>query len=1065
MRQHPELFKRLTALLTALLCIATIQAREIMGIVIDENGDPLSGATVKEVPSLKGQSVHAVAVDINGHFSLEVDKSTKQIAIYFVGYSPKTIDLTGENNYKITMSPVPDTLDEVVVTGYQTLSKERTAGSFAKISRKELENQRITSVSDMLEGHVAGFSDGKIRGITSMQGITTPLYVVDGFPVERTTVAYSGGGFSDQTPDINIDDIESITVLKDAAATSIYGARAANGVIVITTKKAEQGKARVSGSASFSVQPYKRVKNYMMDSRELIDQTRDWISQVPGFSGDGAADYARNMLDNSSNLAPHIRAVYERYAGLMTQQELDAKLDGWATQGYRWYDETDDIDKRNATTQRYNISVSSATDRNNLVATLAYNRTNQFSKYSFNEGLDISLRNTLNMTSWASADLGVSLIYNNSSSSAYSLSSPGYAVAPYMSFYNEDGSYRLGKQEELLSSSRLNAINNYGLYNEDIDPMDELGRNKTVANDLVSRVYARLKFRITDWLTLTPQFQYEWGNFQTKYRQEKETYAVRSKINDFASFIDGNTVFNLPYGDIYEHGQNNQSAYNFRVQLDFNKTFAERHDVTAIAGMEMRHNKTRAEYSTLYGYDDQLNTFATVDQNAIQSFPGAIFSRPWISSYDFASIRELTNRFISFYANAAYSFDQRYMLNASIRSDRTNLFGTSGKYQGKPIWSVGAAWLIDREKFLQTDWINMLKLRMSYGIGGNIAKDTWPYMVAYYGTNYHPGVGGTQGSISSRPNPELRWEKTATFNVGIDFSMFDNRLNGSVEFYNKKGTDLLASSNGISVEGQGYTTTTINNGEMTNRGFELNVNGTVLRNRDWNWNIGGIFSYNHSKVDYVNVEAPVGFLQIDYPDAFPRVGNPFTAIYGYKFEGLDGDGLPIITGADGNPIANSYATTLDDIIYLGNSTPTYSGSLSTDLSWKDFTLSALLLFEGGHKAKTGYYTYDDQWKQPGDEARTNVPRYVASENYDYYVDWDLYGKSSAVVEDASNLRLRNISLAYNLPAEICSKFSARETRILFGIENVATFAKSESVKYYLGGYNKPSYVISLNLSF
>lgn len=1056
---------RLAALLTMLLCLAAAQAREISGIVVDENGEPLAGATVKEVAAAKGQSVHAVAVDLNGHFSLNVDPATRQIAISFVGYKPATVNLTKEKSYRIQLTPTADALDEVVVTGYQTLSKERTTGSFAKISKKELENQRITSVGDMLEGHVAGYTDGKIRGITSMQGITTPLYVIDGFPVERTTVTYAGGGFSEQTPDINVDDIESITVLKDAAATSIYGARAANGVIVITTKKAEKGKVRVSGSASFSIQPYKRVTTYSMDSRELIDQTRDWISQVPGFRGEGAVDYAKRMLQNSSNLAPHIRSVYERYAGLLSQQELDSRLDNWSRQGYRWYDETDAIDKRDATTQRYNLSVSSSSDRNNLVATLAYNRTNNFSKYSFNEGVDISLRNTVNMTSWATLDLGASVIYNNSSSSPYSVSSPGYAVAPYMSFYNEDGSYRKGNQEDMLAASRLTAIKNYGLYHENIDPMDELGRNKTIENDLVTRVYARLNFKITDWLRLTPQFQYEWGNFQTKYRQEKETYAVRSKINNFASLNNGQTVFNLPYGDIYEHGQNNQNTYNFRVQLDFNKTFAERHDVTAIAGMEMRHAKTRAEYNTLYGYDDQLMTFVTVDQSAIQSFSGAIFSRPWISSADFASLRELTNRFISFYANAAYSFDNRYMLNASIRTDRTNLFGTSGKYQGKPIWSAGAAWRMDQEEFLHTDWINMLKLRASYGIGGNIAKDTWPYMVAYYGNNVHPGVGGVQGSISSRPNPELRWEKTTTINVGVDFDMFDNRLSGSVEFYNKKGTDLLASSNGISVEGQGYATTTINNGEMTNRGFELNLNGVLFRNNDWNWRLGGLVSYNHSKVDYVNVVAPVGFLQIDQPGAFPRVGNPFTAMYGYKFEHLDENGLPVITGADGNPIANSYATTLDDIIFLGSYTPTYSGSVSTDLRWKDFILSALVLFEGGHKVKTGYYTYDDQWKKPGDEAHTDIPRYLAGENNDFYCDWDLYNKSSAVVENAANVRLRNISLAYNIPRHICSKYFARETRLMFGIENVATFAKTKSVKYYLGGYNKPSYVISLNLSF
>ena len=194
----------------------------------------------------------------------------------------------------------------------------------------------------------------------------------------------------------------------------------------------------------------------------------------------------------------------------------------------------------------------------------------------------------------------------------------------------------------------------------------------------------------------------------------------------------------------------------------------------------------------------------------------------------------------------------------------------------------------------------MLKLRASYGIGGNIAKNRWPYTVAYYSTNTHPGVGGMQGSISSRPNPKLRWEKTTTTNVGVDFALFTNRLNGSVEYYNKKGTDLLASSNGISVEGQGFSTNVINNGEMTNRGFELNVNGVIIQNRDWSWSAQGVIGYNHSKVDYVNVEAPVYFLQLDQPEAFPRVGVPFTALYGYKWAGLSADGLPQVYDAEGN---------------------------------------------------------------------------------------------------------------------------------------------------------------------
>lgn len=1041
-------------------------ARTISGIVVDENGEPLAGATVREIPKTADNSVAMVISDLHGHFTLSVPDDTKEIEAYFLGYTIRKVKLSSATDYKIMLQPDEEMLDEVVVTGYQTLSKERTTGSFAKVDRKQLENMRITSVGDMLEGHIAGYTDGKIRGTTSMLGMTTPLYVIDGFPVERTEVTYAGGGFSESVPDINVDDIESITVLKDAAATSIYGARAANGVIVITTKRAQKGTVSVSGSATFSIQPYKRVKTYTADSREVIDTARDWMSQNPNFSGPNAADYATNMLKTSSGLLPHYKAIYQRYAGQMTEQQLNSMLDNWASQGYRWYDETDKIDRRDATNQRYNLSISSANDRNSIVATIAYNRNNGSSRHTFSEGVDISLRNSLNMTKWLTVDLGAYVNYKKSQTQGYSVSSPGFSTAPYMSFYNEDGSTIVSKQEDRLDASRLAAIEKYGLYNEDIDPMDEFGRSNPVNSDLLTRIYARLNFKFTDWLRFTTQFQYEFGNYQYKLISEKESYAVRNKINNFASSTDGvNPIYNLPYGDIYSHSTNDLRAYNFRNQLDFNKTFAGVHDVTAIAGVEMRHNKTRYENNTYYGYDDQLLTWTTVDQTALQSFSGAIFGRPWISSSDFAAVNELTNRFISFYANAAYSFDNRYMVNGSIRTDRTNLYGTSSKYQGKPIWSTGAAWRIDQEKFFDAPWVNMLKLRASYGIGGNIAKNRWPYTVAYYGTNTHPGVGGTQGSLSARPNPKLRWEKTTTINVGLDFALFSNRLNGSVEYYNKKGTDLLASSNGVSVEGQGFTTNVINNGEMTNRGFELNLNGIILTNRDWTWSMQGVVGYNHSQVDYVNVVAPMYILQLDYPGDFPRVGNPYSALYGYKWGGLTEEGLPSVYDHEGNLCTASTPTSLDDIIYLGSSVPTYSGSVSTNLRWRDLTLSALLLFEGGHKMRSGLYTYYDRWQKPGDEKKTDVPRYVAGENSSLYCNMDLYTRSSAVIRNASNMRLRNISLTYNVPRLWCSKFCAREARLMFGIENVATFAKSKDVKYMLGGYENPTYTLSLNLNF
>lgn len=1041
-----------------------VNKNEITGIVVDEQGEPLPGVTI----FVKGQKGLGTATDINGHYSINVTEPVNELTFSYVGMKPQTIKAKAGSSVPVRLMSMTSELDEMVVTGYQTISKERAAGSFTKVDAKDLKAQTISSVDGMLEGHVAGYSQGRIRGVTSMQGVTSPLYVVDGFPVESTRVGYAGGGFSEYSPSINVDDIESITVLKDAAATSIYGARAANGVVVITTKRANKGKLNVRASATFSANPYSHYKEYLADSSDIIGEARAWMKQNPNFQGPGAQSYSERMLTAYDNLSPEKKTVYQYYAGVISEKEFNDKFDKWEKMGYNYYDEVDKLQYRTSTSQRYNLNISSSSDRNNFVATIAYNRFNSSLKDSWSQDFDVSIRNRLDMTRWLTLDLGTAVIYESSYSPSYNLYNPGFATTPFMSLYNEDGSTYISKMEERISESRLNTINRYGLYSEDIDPFHDRGLSNTTSSNLTTRLQAKLNLKFTDWLNFSTQFQYEFGNYHDKEFQDKTTYNVRKAINDFASTDDEiNAIYNKPYGDIYQHGINSQQAWNFRTQLDFDKTFAEIHQVTAIAGMEMRHNKTRYESNTYYGYDEQLLKWTTVDQTSIQSINGALFGYPWIGQNEFAWLREIMNRFISFYGNVAYSYDDKYILNGSIRTDRTNLYGTSSKYQGKPTWSVGAAWRIEREKFMYgIEWVNLLKLRASYGIGGNIAKDQWPYMVAYYTTNTTPGVGGTSGTISSRANPSLRWEKTTTFNIGVDFALFNNRLGGSLEYYNKKGTDLLASVNGVSVEGQGYFTNTMNNGEMTNRGVELQLNGDVIRLKDWTWNLQGVLGYNHSNVDYVSCEAPDFFSMLYYSQQYPRIGKPYTAYYGYQWEGLNEEGFPQVSDADGKIYKYYPPSKVEDLVYLGSFTPTWNGSFTTNLRYKDFTLSALLMFEGGHVMQCPQYRFKDRWKEPGDEKFTNIPKYTATENYmEPAIDMSMYTNSSAVIKDATNLKIRNIALMYNIPYSICSKFYANEVYLRFAVENVATFAKSRIAKYSMNGFEKPNYVISLNLTF
>jgi TonB-linked SusC/RagA family outer membrane protein len=1049
--------------------------RKIQGIVIDENGDPLPGAVVQEYVTDNNASMQAVVCDLNGHFRLTLPTSAKAIVVSYMGYVTKNVPLTKAESYQVQLTPDVKALDEVLVTGYQSISKERATGSFAKFDSETIKNQRINSVSSILEGRIAGMSDGLIRGTTTMNGVTTPLYVIDGFPVEKTT-NNGYGTWEESIPDINPEDIESITVLKDAGATSIYGARAANGVVVITTKKAKSNKTEINFSTTLTVQPKSTYKGYLADSETMVGLEKEWASQNPNLSGSGAAAYASNLLTNATYTTPGIQSILKYHAGQISESEMNSALSKYAAAGKQYYDDIDKYGRTAAFYQQYNLSIGKKSEKNNFRASLTYKHDQMSDKYTKDQSIGINLQNTVEINKWLSVDLGTYINYADGTTQSYDLTSPGYSVMPYMSLKNSDGTNYTNYQADRYSQSTVNTINNYGLYNLNITPLDELGMNTTGSKDFSNRSFARLNIKFTDWLRYSASFQYEAGEYKTKQLLDKNSYTVRYKTDCFATSSNGQTTFNIPYGNIYTEATNSSRNYNFRQQLDFNRTFGGKHEVTALVGMEIKENKSNYFSSTLYNYDPSMLSFDLIDQKTLSSFSWGLLGWAGFYSNNANSIYELINRYVSFYGNASYAYDDKYMASASIRWDRTNLFATSSKYQKKPTWSVGAGWRIDKEDFFDSKAVNMLKLRASYGIGGNIAKNSAPYMTAYYSTN--TSVGGLQGSISSRPNPNLRWEKTTTANIGVDFALLKNRLSGSFEFYNKKGTDLLANTNGVPTEGWGYSTYTINNGEMTNRGFELTLNGVAISNKDWTWSIGGTLGYNKNKVDYVNVTCPVLYLLFDYASAYPQVGNPYNAIYGFQYAGLNSDGLPQVYDKDGNIYVNTQPSNIEDAIYLGTTVPIYNGSITTNLRFRQWELSAMLLFEGGHKMRNDMLPIissgmsvanadiANRWQQPGDEAHTSIPRYVSSESslYSYYL-YSNYERSSAAVLDAGNAKLRNISLAYNVPSSVIRKAYLTSLRVMVGMENVATFAKDHNVKRMISGYEKPNYMLNISVGF
>jgi len=1055
--------------------------RHLSGKVLDDQGNPLAGVTVFAPGTPFG-----TITENDGTYSFSVDNNPEVIIRFsFIGMDTKEVKLGNQSRIDVSMALSSLSIENVVVTGYQTISKERATGAFSKVTTKDFEIKRLSSFSNLLDGQIAGYNEGLIRGTTTMNGTTAPLYVIDGFPVENATYT-SYGSLSEQLPNINFEDVESITVLKDAAATSIYGSRAANGVIVITTKKAAKGKTEISFSSNLTLTPYKYYTDNLADSRTIIDIEKEWASTNPNLSGTNAATYAQNCLDKAAFTSDGMKAILNYYSGHSSEAEMTARLNALAAKGHNYMDQVSRYGKRDKFQQQYNVSLGNTTERNSVYASVTYKRNKLEDKNSNNESLGVNLKNTLTLAKWIKLDFGAYVNFSSGRNQNYNLMNPGYTVMPYDNLVNSDGSYYTNTTANRYSLENQKKITDYKLYNMDITPLDELGWNVQKNSEFSNRIYAKANIRILENLTTTSSFQYEYGNYTTSQLFDKNSIEVRSDVNNSVTYNAGE--FLLPYGYQLYTSQNKTHGYTFRQQVDYNKIFADKHEIVAQAGFEVRENQTKYNSDKLYNYDPDMLTYTSIDEAALSNYSyGAWGSFSLSSNLDKPYFREYINRYVSLYGNLAYNFDSRYSITGSLRWDRSNLWGTSSKYQNKPIYSVGAAWNVSKEEFFDVSWVDMLKIRFSHGIGGNIAKDSAPYMTAYYYNS--TTVGGRYGSIASRPNPSLCWEKTITTNLGIDFDLFKHRLNGSIELYNKAGKDLLANTMGVPTEGYGYSTYSINNGEMTNRGFEVTLQGQILKRKDFTLGASLVMGYNKNKVTYVNVKAPVYYLALDYPESYPRIGNPYNSIYGYKWAGLSTTGIPQVYDSEGN-VVKTQPTDVESIVYLGSYTPVYNGSVTLNAKYKNWNLSAQFIYAGGHKVRNtflpalsasyssvlGAYLptvsyavnsdISNRWKQAGDENRTSIPRIVFADDEEFNSDmYAIYSMSSVNVLDATNLRLSNISLSYYLPETICRKLTLSNARVQFNVENAAMWAKSKEAKYMLGGYIQPNYVLGVYFNF
>lgn len=1005
----------------------------ISGVVYDrEEGLPMPGVSVM----IEGTN-YATVTDIDGRFTFSnVSVVNPVITVSFIGMNTESMAVNQKNRSDIRFEMLPSStmMDDVIVTGYQTISKERAAGSFSVVTPEKLQGKLQTSILDRMEGMVAGMNTraNSIRGVSTLNGTRTPLYVVDGIPYEGSIAA------------INPSEIENVTVLKDASAASIYGARSANGVIVITTRSGQAGRTKVSYNGSLKITPLPD-RDYMnlTSVSELVDLQETLFK------------YPHSAWNSKTANTPYnevYTVLYDHENGYITDEEKEQKLNY-----YRSLDNRSQVKEhvRNASlVQQHNLSFSGGSGIYRYAISANYLKNYPYEKIQSNDRFGFNLKNTFDFFKWFRVNLGI-IQSNTNADYDNGFSYYGYlnGGAPYKMLYNEDGTpaqWYSGKNQREID--RLIAA---GCLDESYYPVLETDKKHYKNTSRYQNVNLNLHFTILEGLSLDLMYQSENTNNYTKQYNTENALSVKTTINN-ATVIekDGSFTYHIPKGGQLNETWGKSHSYTARAQINFNRTFASIHDVQAIAGAERRKVTSDGTTVNKWGYDDQTLAFKSINElnlgQAVRGTQSTSGSYYYSGPYDSFSSSE--NRYVSFYGNASYTFDRLITATGSIRLDKSNLFGTDPKWQNRPLWSVG----LQYHALRGWNWIDRLSVRATYGINGNVARNSGPYMIAKTSSRPNSYTNDFYMSITTPPNPALRWEKTKVLNLGVDFSVLNNRLNGSIEYYSKNTDDLLG--NRLTDATSGWSSLQLNYGSMYNRGIELSINSINIANRDFTWASNFVFSYNKNKLTKIENS---GTSAIDYFYSMQnREGHPMNSFYTIRYAGLNSEGYPTAYKADGT-ITDSYRDlTAEDLVYSGTATPPYNAALTNRLSYKGFDLEFMFVFYGGHKlrdvaagyvwnrmATLNYASVVDRdrmhfWQNPGDENDPDMaPRFLyrsSNSNAEY-----LWSAADKHIEKGDYIKLRNVIIGYTFPKKWISKAFLQNLRIDLQIQNLWYWAANK----------------------
>ncbi|WP_442587527.1 SusC/RagA family TonB-linked outer membrane protein [Pedobacter sp. AW31-3R] len=1042
--------------------------------VQDNEQQPLAGSSIY-FPQLK----RSIYTDQHGRATLFVsaDQSPDELSyeISHVGFTKAEARVQAGQTALTVLLPQQEELTEVVIDGYQSRDARMLASSTTTIKGNRIVMDGYQSIDKMLQGQVPGLmvmnSSGsptanpriRLRGVSTLLGNGTPLWVVDGViweePVSlsnqevnnlvattqlsrleqlgtESQLSILGGAIAGLNP----QDIASITVLKDASATAIYGTRAANGVIVISTKSGKQGSPVISYSATLGISRRPRYEDFnRMDSRQRV-----------GFSREAYQDGL--LYQNMPFSYSYEGALFNLFDQQIDQTTFNNRVAELETKNTDWFN----LLFEPAINQNHYLSVSGGREMDSYFISLGYDKNQGTAKGDAAEKYAVSLR--------LKNQLRKNISLNSRFNFASRKTTGYYGVNPFDYALNTS---RTLNAEEYYPTRYSPASEYQGLSLLNYNVLNELNNSGNEAN--VRQINAQLEL---NW-DLTPAFRYTalaaigFANTKSTRYAGEETYSMALiRGYDYGSVAAGSAeelASKLPYGGVLYYDDLNNLNYTLRNTLQYKQNLGEngKHLLNAMAGIETRSNQYDGFYSREWGYFPGRGKSISYEYNPSSTsttLTGSTYGSS-LGKHN-ASLRDNLSNNLSLFSTFAYSYDRRYIINANIRTDASNRFGQFTNNRFLPVWSIAGRWALHEEKaFRKLGWLSDLSIRGSYGHQGNVVQQVGPELIAAYGNNIVDPVSGQYVlNISSLPYPDLRWEKTVSSNIGLDIAVLDHRFGLSVDYYKKNGKDIIFQV--PTAFEYGVQTAYKNGATLKNEGVELMLRATAIQRKNFSWTISANLAHNVNRVYHAGALNTYA----DYLSGNTFVdGESAGTFYSYKFVGLDGtQGLPLIDKVNTN-LSDEDLLPSDFLVKSGRKDPLFTGGLNMSVRIKNFSFDASSAFNlGQHKRlnnlykSTQYLPAPDQnldtqllerWRQPGDEAFTNTPAFIKVNDFavssvplptaagTYVSLYDMYNQSDLRVVNASFWRVRQIGASYNFNPEVTHKLHLQYLQLGFQVYN------------------------------